>query len=285
MNRDIRLSTEFWDHPKTVKLERRLGLQGPKSLQILWAWAAKYHPDGRLEGEDVEAIEIAAKWPGNDSSTIVNESLTPLERSSTFVGTLLALRWIDQDEDGTFSLHDWHEHNAWAANVDERSDKARLSRMGKTHPAIYKGLVKQGKKGVTKEEYESLTTVKRKVNVPLTPAPAPAPAPSPAPSPNEGNTIALPTRSEREFDSFWQAYPRKKSKGHAQKTWEKLRKAKQLPELAVILDAIAAAKAGQDWQRDGGKFIPHPGTWLNSSGWEDVQEIESTAPDKFAGAI
>lgn len=96
MNTDIRLSTEFWDHPKTVKLERRLGLQGPKSLQILWSWAAKYHPDGRLEGEDIEAIEIAAKWPGDEGK---------------FVETLLALRWLDLDGE-TYCLHDWREFNS-----------------------------------------------------------------------------------------------------------------------------------------------------------------------------
>lgn len=99
------------------------------------------------------------------------------------------------------------------------------------------------------------------------------------------DTIALPTRSEREFESFWQAYPRKKSKGHAQKTWDKLHKAKALPDLAVILNAIAAAKAGQDWQRDGGKFIPHPGTWLNNFGWEDEGACDLGVSSIFAGAL
>lgn len=169
MNTDIRLSTEFWDHPKTVKLERRLGLQGPKSLQILWMWAAKYHADGRLEGEDIEAIEIAAKWPGNES---------------TFVNSLVELRWLDKDGD-IFCLHDWREHNAWAAEADSRSDKSRLSRMAKTHPALFKKLVSEGKIGISRDEYESLTTVERPLNDRKRTLQAQGPLPSPAPMAEE----------------------------------------------------------------------------------------------------
>ena len=101
----------------------------------------------------------------------------------------------------------------------------------------------------------------------------------------EVKTIAPPTRSERDFDSFWQSYPRKKSKGHAQKTWDKLRKAKSLPELDVILDAIAAAKAGHDWQRNAGEFVPYPATWLNARGWEDEGACDLGRSGIFAGAI
>ncbi|MFU2207203.1 hypothetical protein [Solidesulfovibrio sp. C21] len=193
MNTDIRLSTEFWDHPKTVKLERRLGLQGPKSLQILWMWTAKNHPDGRLEGEDVEGIEIAAKWPGNES---------------TFVETLVSLRWLDQDGD-TFCLHDWREHNAWAAEADSRSDKSRLSRMAKTHPDLYARLIKEGKQGVSRDEYESLTTVERPLNGRKRTLQAQGPSPSPAPMaeeikkppyPPEGGEAGVALPSSREDD-------------------------------------------------------------------------------------
>lgn len=71
------------------------------------------------------------------------------------------------------------------------------------------------------------------------------------------------------FDQFWNIYPKKKSKGQARKTWDSLLKQKKLPELSILLNAIAAQKAGHDWQKDGGKYIPYPSTWLNSEGWED----------------
>jgi len=180
MNTDIRLSVDFWDHPKTVKLERRLGLEAVKSLQILWLWAAVNRPDGVLSGMDTEDVEIAAKWAGDDG---------------VFAAALLALRWMSE-EAGTYVLYAWKERNAWAAQSDNRSDKARLSRMAKTHPHIYHDLIERGVKGISREEYESLTTKQRTVNDSLTVAkvepnasltPAPAPAPSPAPTHKEGD--------------------------------------------------------------------------------------------------
>ena len=46
MNNDIRLSVEFFDHPKTVKLQRRLGVGAVICLQRLWIWTAQNRSNG-----------------------------------------------------------------------------------------------------------------------------------------------------------------------------------------------------------------------------------------------
>ena len=69
------------------------------------------------------------------------------------------------------------------------------------------------------------------------------------------------------FDEFWQSYPNKKSKGQAEKAWNKIKPDEQL--LAVILDALKRAKTSAGWTKENGKWIPHPATWLNAKGWED----------------
>lgn len=93
-------------------------------------------------------------------------------------------------------------------------------------------------------------------------------------------TIKTSTRDtstiNTEFDLFWSSYPKKKSKGQAKKTWAKLKKAKTFPGIQIILNAIAAQKAGHDWQQEGGKYIPHPSTWLNNEGWLD--EVSEPLP-------
>jgi hypothetical protein len=69
------------------------------------------------------------------------------------------------------------------------------------------------------------------------------------------------------FDTFWQAYPRKVGKGQAEKAWLKLN-----PDGAIvgkIMQAIAWQANQPGWTKDGGKFIPHPTTWLNGKRWED----------------
>lgn len=81
------------------------------------------------------------------------------------------------------------------------------------------------------------------------------------------------SRSDREglngaFTAFWDAYPRKKSKGQAEKAWLKIKPDEQLS--TAIVSAVERAKTSADWQRDGGQFIPYPATWLNAKGWEDA---------------
>jgi hypothetical protein len=85
------------------------------------------------------------------------------------------------------------------------------------------------------------------------------------------------------FAEFWAAYPRKVGKGGAEKLWGRLK-----PDLPTVLKAIERARATEQWQRDGGQFIPHPATWLNQRRWEDEPEAMPTAfdePDWMRGAL
>ena len=72
-----------------------------------------------------------------------------------------------------------------------------------------------------------------------------------------------------DFERFWKAYPKRVNKGQAWKTWEKLRKAKELPAIEELCRAVRWRKIADDWEKDDGRFIPHPSTWLNAHGWED----------------
>lgn len=68
-------------------------------------------------------------------------------------------------------------------------------------------------------------------------------------------------------DRFWPAYPRKVGKADAAKAFAKLRPDADL--LGVMLRSLATQAASEDWQRDGGRFIPHPATWINGKRWQD----------------
>lgn len=69
------------------------------------------------------------------------------------------------------------------------------------------------------------------------------------------------------FARFWDEYPKKRSKGQAERAFAKLHVHEQL--LSRILAGLQRAKTSRDWMKDGGQFIPHPATWLNARGWED----------------
>lgn len=66
------------------------------------------------------------------------------------------------------------------------------------------------------------------------------------------------------FEQFWNVYPKKIGKGAARKAWEH-----KHPQLEVVLAAVTAQIGFPEWQRDRGRFIPHPATWLNQERWCD----------------
>lgn len=209
---DIRLDTEFFNHPKTVKLERRLGLEGLKALLVLWTWAARNMSSGDLAGLSAEDLEIAAGWAGE-----------PGRLAAVFC----ELGWLDGEE-GTYSLHEWALHNPWAAGADLRSDKARLSRMAATHPHLYEQLRAAGRTSITQAEYlelvngpvtnnESLRTLNgplKVANESLTPSPSPSPTPK-GDSPNLSTTLCteLYTPDLSEVLSSFPGYRRKGNEG------------------------------------------------------------------------
>jgi len=69
------------------------------------------------------------------------------------------------------------------------------------------------------------------------------------------------------FQKFWKAYPKKKSKGDAEKAFKAIKPDEQL--LATMIATIERAKTSEQWQKDNGQFIPYPATWLRAKGWED----------------
>lgn len=77
------------------------------------------------------------------------------------------------------------------------------------------------------------------------------------------------------FDVFWSAYPRHVAKQAALSAWQKLKPDGEL--LDRIMEGLARWKASDDWQRDDGRYIPHPATWLNGKRWEDEMRQRPTA--------
>jgi len=80
----------------------------------------------------------------------------------------------------------------------------------------------------------------------------------------ENNTNA---QIDEDFDNFWNAYQRKVAKGDARKAWKAL---KPTEELAFqIIESVKQQALLEDWQKDNGKFIPYPATWLRAERWND----------------
>lgn len=93
----------------------------------------------------------------------------------------------------------------------------------------------------------------------------------------ESNTPHTPRErgaaSTDRFQRFWDAYPLKKSKGQAEKTFAKLNPDDLM--LSRMLKALQQQTQHRDRLSAAGQFVPewkHPSTWLNAKAWEDVLE-------------
>ena len=84
-----------------------------------------------------------------------------------------------------------------------------------------------------------------------------------------------PDQTNNTFCAFWEAYPKKKSKGTAERAWAKIK-----PDLVEkIMIAVETAKASADWRKEDGRYIPYPASWLNAKGWEDNASGQSDFMD------
>lgn len=80
------------------------------------------------------------------------------------------------------------------------------------------------------------------------------------------------TLIEKRFDEFWAAYPKKVGKKAAWAAWNKINPDAELHN--KILTAIGKAKLTDQWQRENGRYIPNPKTWLNEGRWDDEYKEE-----------
>lgn len=96
---------------------------------------------------------------------------------------------------------------------------------------------------------------------------------------------AKPTRMEvlgERFERFWKVYPRKTGKGLAERSFIKYEPTEELTEQMIA--KVREMAQTYDWQRDEGKYIPMPATWLNQKRWEDetnpVNLADAATPGK-----
>jgi hypothetical protein len=244
---DILIDVNLPQNPKTTRLMRALRVsrrEAVGTLAMLWAHARRYFPDGTLRFENALELAEVIDWKGDP---------TKLTKALRDTG------WLDVDEDGVTKIHDWQEHAGKLVREQiadrERKRAARLALSAGSPPDV-----RRNSAAVRRNSDPSVAVpVAVAVTVPSLP---PTPPGSPTTGPTDDKEDPDPP-----FDGFWQSYPRKEGKGAARKAWSKIKAPAAL--LPKILAAVEKAKTCRQWQEDGGRFIPHPATWLNQERWDD----------------
>ena len=109
MASDIRIMDGFLDHPKTIKLARRVGELAPIYVLRFWLYVANQHADGDLGDLSDEDIEIACRWTGEPGK---------------LAAALAEVGYIDGEFPSRF-VHDWADHQPWVCKRGERIESAR----------------------------------------------------------------------------------------------------------------------------------------------------------------
>ena len=86
------------------------------------------------------------------------------------------------------------------------------------------------------------------------------------------------------FEMFWEAYPKKISKGNAEKWFAKNQPNEELVNL--MISKIEILKKTKQWLSNDGQYIPYPTSWLNAKGWEDeIGKVVEKEPEWFGKKV
>lgn len=96
------------------------------------------------------------------------------------------------------------------------------------------------------------------------------------------------THLDASFAEFWALWPKKIAEQDARQAWAKL---SPDPETcARIIEAVEAWSQSEQWQKEGGKFIPGVVKWLEGARWRDelpadLESVNDPDPDAAAEMI
>jgi len=89
---------------------------------------------------------------------------------------------------------------------------------------------------------------------------------------NNVNNVNKQQECPKDFDFFWNEYPKKRKKLDAIKAFLKINPDATL--LEKMIASVRAYKQTEDWKKDNGQFVPLPASYLNARRWEDVLKVE-----------
>ena len=223
-------------------------------LERLWYYTAESHRSGFLVGVDADLLAAEIGWYG-----------TPL----ALVDALVSCGWLDSSE-GILVVHDWLEHcPQWVHGANARALQAAEAKKLKVD---LKEKLKDSLKKPIKDDINDAPSLDL---VPCSLIPVPC---------SLNNKPSPPARSvgySDEFESFWQAYPKKTGKGVAWESWKKRKS--PIPEISQVLKSIEDNKKSHAWEKDGGQFIPMPSTWINQRRWDD--EVSYARPASYYAGL
>ena len=287
MNTDYRMKIGFAKNRKTRRLAKRAGVDGILGLHALFEYTALNRPTGDLSGLTDEKITDICEYDDGNFAEILRET-----------------GWLD-GEAGACVVHEWAEHQPFAAAAQMRSERAR-----KGGEARQAAMTDEEKAAHAKKMVEARTTSlgenKQVVNVLIASQNGEkldaqqAPSPSPTPSPNPEGLYAssgheaeeglgeagadksgakpkrkksTPVHRPEDFERCYVSYDKPIERIEAVDEWDKYRP--DAGEVDAILAFIVEAKKSDRWRKG---FKPSFGRFVNKQRWTDSLSEYSDIP-------
>jgi hypothetical protein len=251
-----------FQHPKLLALARELEIPPYCALgllDVLLDWTFSYARQGDVGRYDNQAIANGVGWQGDPDRLIA---------------ALVATRWLDRSRTHRLVVHDLADHasESWKRIMRRQGlDFARPDgRPVDKCPDIVRSM--SGQVPTLSGQVPTLSGQVPTLSGPSASASASASAPASA------SLASLAPVFAPGFDDFWQRYPLHVGKQAARRAWGKLGPS---PPLGQIVDALAWQRESPRWREDGGRYVPHPATYLNGRRWED-ERPPLTALERFA---
>ncbi|MBO5863513.1 MAG: hypothetical protein J6Q59_04510 [Paludibacteraceae bacterium] len=238
----IQVHQQLKDHRKLLQAADELEVEPVHMLGMLisfWLWALDNAPSGSLEGISSRTIARAAQWSGEPD---------------VFVSAIADAGLLREEALGVLKINDWYEYAGKL--IDQREAEKERSRRRRAASS-------NDQQTTAGRPPDDQQTTAGRLDQTILDQSIPYKEDLP-PNPQGGTT---PAAQERRFSEFWAEYPKKVGKKAAQTTWKRLRPDAELFE--HIMQAVTAAKVSEQWNREGGRYIPNPATWLNQGRWDD----------------
>lgn len=161
---DCRIDVNLSDHPKMLALKRTHGIEGQLSLIWLWTFVARVFPEGTIKDMSDQDIAEVSKYKHD---------------ASHWISRLIELKFLDQNKDGSYHIHDWSDHNNFCATRHMRHNLAK------------RAVAARWEKREQEQEVNTERITKRN-------AKRNTPPPSPSPSPNNLRSVI---RSSSDYSS------------------------------------------------------------------------------------
>lgn len=236
----------MFDNSGWVKMHRKI-LRSPifdnPALLKVWIWClckAAHEPIKQLVGRQLVELEAGQFVFGRKSAA---EQLGITDSSAyRYMQTLEKLGALTLKANNKFSvvtIEKWEFYQSVDSNAEQQMNSKRTTNEQQVN--------NNGTTNEHKQELKNLRIKELKKE-------------SPPISPSQGDGVS-------NFDLFWKSYPKKKSKGDAEKAWKSISPSEEL--FQRIMESLDWQKKSHDWVKEKGRFVPYPATWLRAKGWED----------------